>query len=54
MKKFNDMQVFEKELADLIFELLSKDIKEMLEFVIDTHDIKPLQELVKILKSNRY
>lgn len=52
--QFNDSQKFDKELVEVLSSLLEAEIKSMLEYVIATHNIKPLIALRKMLKQNKF
>ena len=54
MKKYNDSRKFDKELTNVLFDMIAKDLKETIEFLIDTHNLTPLKEIMKILKENRF
>ncbi len=54
MKKYNDSRKFDKELTNMLFDMIAKDLKETIEFLIDTHNLSPLKEIMKILKENRF
>ena len=54
MKKYNDSRKFDKELTNMLFDMIAKDLKETIEFSIDTHNLTPLKEIMKILKENRF
>ena len=54
MKKYNDSRKFDKELTNMLFDMIAKDLKEKIEFLIDTHNLSPLKEIMKILKENRF
>lgn len=54
MKKYNDSRKFDKELTNMLFDIIAKDLKETIEFLIDTHNLSPLKEIMKILKENRF
>ncbi len=51
---FNDCNQFEKELVETLASLLEVEIKEMLEYVVATHDLKPLNAVRKILNDNNF
>lgn len=54
MKKYNDSRKFDKELTNMLFDIIAKELKETIEFSIDTHNLTPLKEIMKILKENRF
>ena len=54
MKKYNDSRKFDKELTNMLFDMIAKDLKETIEILIDTHNLTPLKEIMKILKENRF
>lgn len=54
MKKYNDSRKFDKELTNMLFDIIAKDLKETIEFLIDTHNLTPLKEIMEILKENRF
>lgn len=54
MKKYNDSRKFDKELTNMLFDMIAKDLKETIEFLIDTHNLTPLKEIMEILKENRF
>lgn len=54
MKNYNDSRKFDKELTNMLFDMIAKELKETIEFLIDTHNLAPLKEIMKILKENRF
>ncbi len=52
--QFNDSQTFERKLVEVLYSLLETEIKSMLEFAIQTHNMKPIDELRKILNEYKF
>lgn len=51
-KNFNNSKTFEKELQDILFELLQDKIKHIIKCGIEEHDIKPIKELLSLANSH--
>jgi hypothetical protein len=52
--KFNDVREFEKDLTDILLPMIERELKETLNCLIETHNLKPLIEILKIIKDNKY
>ncbi len=46
---FNDIRKFNKELKDIIVELLTDKLKQMIEISLETHNCKCLKEIIKLI-----
>lgn len=53
-KNFNNSKTFEKELQDILFELLQDKIKQTLEFAIQTHNANIIKQILDILDLNKF
>lgn len=51
---FNDIKDFEKGLIKILNNYASSKLSEMLEFVVQTHNIQPLLEIIKIIDKNKF
>lgn len=51
---FNDSRIFDKELTDTLFTYISKELKDIIELAIQTHNFKPIKELLEFIKQNKF
>ena len=51
--EFNDCNEFEKDLVDILVNLIKERLKDTIEYSIATHDIKPLKQILEILYKNK-
>ena len=52
--EFNDCNEFEKDLVDILVNLIKERLKDTIEYSIATHDIKPLKQILEILNKNNF
>ncbi len=46
---FNDIRVFNKELKEILVELLTDKLKQMIEITLETHNCKYLKEIINLI-----
>lgn len=52
--KFNNVIDFEKDVCDLLVNYATKDLRECLECLIQTHNLKPLIEILNLINKNKF
>jgi len=50
---FNDSRIFDKELTESILTYITSELKDIIELAIQTHNFKPINELLKFIKQNK-
>lgn len=51
---YNNQDKFNADVAEIILELLKAPIKNMLTYCTDTHNAKPIKDILDIIKSCEY
>lgn len=50
---FNDSRIFDKELTDTLLTYITSELRDIIELAIQTHNFKPIKELLEFIKQNK-
>ena len=50
---FNDSRIFDKELTDTLLTYITSELRYIIELAIQTHNFKPIKELLEFIKNNK-
>lgn len=49
-----EYRIYENDLIDLIYSFMKKDLRNIIEYCLQTHNSKPLLKIIEIFEENKF